>query len=134
MAASLAELRDALGSTLESYLPEFNVYRLPPDNVEPPAILVAGFQIDNGTFGDATLRVAADVELMVSRRHVDQVEALDELLSPSGERSVWELFTSDPTLGGAVGFCMVQTAGDYREMLVAEVGYYAATFRLSVML
>ena len=134
MSATLAEFRDALAGTLEDHLPGFNVYRLPPDNVEVPAAMVAGFQIDTGTFGDTTVRVAADVELMVSRRNVHQVELLDELLSPSGVRSLWVKFNEEPTLGDVVAFCTVQSAGDYRELIIGDVGYYAATVSLTVML
>ena len=134
MAATLGELREAIANRLEDELVGFNVYRLPPDNVAVPAVMLAGFQVDNGTFADGTVRVAADLEVMVSRRHVDQVELLDELLSPSGERSIWRLFDDDPTLGDVVAFCVVQSAGDYREMIIADVGHYAATVSLSVML
>lgn len=134
MTATLFEFREALAGRLEDELADFNVYRLPPETVDAPAAMVGGFQIDTGTFGDGTVRVAADVEVMVSRRHVDQVELLDELLSPTGERSIWRAFNDDPTLGGVVAFCNVQSAGDYREMTIAEVSYYAATVSLTVML
>lgn len=134
MAATLGELRAGLKSVLEDSLQGFNVYDYPPDDVTVPAVAVSGFQLDASTFADESIRVAVDVEVLVSRRHVDQVQALDELLSPSGDRSVWAIFNDRSTLDDRVAYCTVQSAGDYRELVIAEVGYYAATFRLSVML
>jgi hypothetical protein len=134
MAATLGELRAALASVLEDALPAWNVYRLPPDDVQPPSIVIGGFQIDTATFGDTSGRVGADLQLIVSRRHVDQVNALDDLLSPTSDQSLWALFNGDPTLGEKVGYCSVSGAGDYRELVVADVGYYAATITLSVLL
>ena len=134
MGATLGALRDAIASTLSETLQDWSIYRLPPDNVDVPAISVNGFQIDAGTFADGTVRVTTDLQVMVSRRPVDPVDLLDELLSPSGQRSLWQTFDDDPTLGGVVAFCMVMSAGEYREMTVADIGYYAASVQLSVML
>lgn len=134
MAASLADLRDGLVSTLENRLPGWNIYRLPPDTVDGPAVAVMGFQMDPGTFGDTAVRVAAELLVIVSHRHRDQLELLDVVLSPSGTDSLWALFDDDPTLGDTVAFCTVTSAGDYRQLMVADIGYYAATVNLSVML
>jgi hypothetical protein len=134
MAATLGEVRAALASVLEDALPAWNIYRLPPDDVQAPAIILGGFQVDVATFGDTTARVSADLQLVVSRRHVDQVHALDDLLSPTSDQSLFALFNDDPTLGERIGYCSVSGAGDYRELVVADVGYYAATITLSVML
>ncbi len=131
--ATLGDLREALLVKLTDAYPAFNIYRLPPDTVEAPAIMVGGFQIDTGTFADANLRTTADLTVVVSRRHVDQVDALDELLSPSGSLSLWALFDDDPTLNDAVAFCSVSGAGEYRELVIGDVGYYAATVNLSIM-
>jgi hypothetical protein len=78
--------------------------------------------------------VSADLQLVVSRRHVDQVHALDDLLSPTSDQSLFALFNDDPTLGDRIGYCSVSGAGDYRELVVADVGYYAAAVTISVML
>lgn len=134
MPATLTELRSGIVSTLQDQLPGWNIYELPPDNVDGPAVAVMGFQMDPGTFGDASVRVSAELLVIVSRRHRDQLELLDAAISPSGETSLWELFDADPTLDGTVAFCSVQSAGDYRELAIAEIGYYCATVSLSVML
>ena len=134
MAATLAELRAALASTLEDALSNVNVYAYPPDDVTVPAVVIGGFQLDPATFGDTTARVEADVQFVVSRRHVDQVQALDEWLSPTGTDSVWSIFDDDPTLGGDVGYCSVTQAGSYEQLVIADVGYYAATVSLSIVL
>jgi hypothetical protein len=55
-------------------------------------------------------------------------------LSPTSDQSLFALFNDDPTLGDRIGYCSVSGAGDYRELVVADVGYYAATITLSVML
>ncbi|NBW09906.1 MAG: hypothetical protein EBR82_17960 [Caulobacteraceae bacterium] len=131
--ATLGALRDAIVDTLEQALPGWNIYRLPPDNVTAPAIAVAGFTVDPGTF-DGIGQVAVDVLVMVSRRHVDQVDLLDDLLSPDGNPSLWATFDTDPSLGGAVGHCVIRGVGDYREFTVADVPYYAATVNLTAMI
>lgn len=132
--ATLGDLRDAIVATLTNSLDGWNVYRLPPENIDAPAVAVAGFQVDPGTFGDAVGQVSVDVLVMVSHRHVDQIDQLDEVLSPNGDPSIWRAFDDDPSLGGAVGFCSVRGVGDYRELAVGDVPYYAATVSLTAML
>jgi hypothetical protein len=131
--ATLSELRTALYDVLSDALPTWNVYRLPPDNVDPPGVMIGGFQLDSGTFDDANLRTTVELTVVVSRRHVDQVDALDDLLSPSGDESLWAIFNNDPTLGDVVPFCVVSGAGEYREVTIGDIGYYAASVNLSVM-
>ena len=132
--ATLGDLRDALVTTLTDALDGWNVYRLPPDNIDAPAVAVAGFQVDAGTFADTATQVAIDIVVMVSHRHVDQIDQLDELLSPSGNPSIWRALDDDPDLGGKVAYCVVRGIGDYRELAVADVPYYAATVSLTAMI
>jgi hypothetical protein len=134
MAATLGEVRAALASTLEDAMPGVNIYAFPVDEISAPAIMVAGFRIDPGTLGDITLRFEAELYLIASHRHIDQLQLLDEMASPAGSRSVWSAIDSDPSLGEVVGHATVETIEDYRQMVVAEVGYYAATARIRGML
>jgi hypothetical protein len=134
MAATLTELRAGIVSVLENELAGWNIYHLPPDNVDGPAVAVMGFQMDPGTFGDTAVRVNAELLVIASHRHRDQLEQLDQLLSPSGEGSLWLLFDGNPTLDNNVAFCTVSSAGDYRQLMIADIGYYCATVNLSVML
>jgi hypothetical protein len=132
--ATLSDLRDALVTTLADALPTWNLYRLPPESVDAPAVAVAGFQVDPGTFSDTVGQVSVDLIAMVSHRHVDQIDQLDELLSPNGDPSIWRALDDDPSLGDAVGHCVVRAVGDYRELAIADVPYYAATITLSAMI
>ena len=133
--ATLGELRTAIVDRLTDSLPgDWTVYRLPPDSIEAPAIMVMGFEVSPGSFGEGTHRVAVELLVAASRRHVDQVDALDEVLSPTGELSLWQVFDEDPSLGGVVGGAMVATVGEYRQLVVADVGYYGATVQVTVML
>lgn len=134
MAATLGELRTAVAAVLEDRYAGWNVYKLPPETIEPPAIMLGGFALDTGTFGDVSIRVNADLQMMVSRRNVYQLEALDELLSPSHDQSLWSVFNEDPTLGDVVGYCSMQSAGNYGEILIGDQPYYTASATLSVML
>lgn len=134
MAATLGELRTALVATLSDALPGWNVYRLPPDAIDAPAVMLTGFEVTPMTFAQRTDSVAVELTVAVSRRHVDKIDELDELLSPTGDRSLWTLFDADATLGGVVGYAIVQSVGDYRQVMVNDVGFYAASVQLSVML
>jgi hypothetical protein len=134
MAATLSELRTALASVLEDTYTDVTVVGYPVDNIDGSTIMVAGFSVDPGTFNDATARVEAELLVFVSHRHIDQMRKLDEIVSPTGDRSIWLAIDAAPTLGGVVGFATVQSAGEYRELAIAEVSYYAATVRVSVML
>lgn len=134
MAATLGELRDALTATLTDGLPGWNVYRLPPDSIDAPAIMLTGFDVTPMTFAQRTDQVSVELTVAVSRRNVDKIDDLDELLSPTGDASLWRLFDGDTTLSGVVGYAVVESVGDYRQILVNDVGFYSATVRLTVML
>lgn len=130
--AFLADVRDGLEVTL-SVLPGVNVYRLPTDRVEAPAVLVMGFRITPQTMGDPLRRVTTDLLVVVSRRHVDQVDLLDALVDPSVDDSVPAILADDPSLDGKVDSCIVTSIGDYTELVVGDVGYYAATVSVEVL-
>lgn len=132
--ATLGDLRDALVTTLTDALDGWNVYRLPPENIDAPAVMVMGFDIGEGTFSDTANSVTVELLVAVSHRHIDQIDQLDELLSPNGDPSIWRTLDDDPDLGGKVGYCVVRSVGEYRQLLVADVGYYGATVQLSAML
>lgn len=134
MAATLSELRTAVTQRLRNDLPGVQVYQYPVDNVDAPAIVVAGLGLDTGTFGDATSRFEVELVVLVSRRHVDQIDVLDAMLSLSGDLSIWQSVNADPSLDDTVAHCVVQSVGDYREIAVADVGYYSAIVRLTGML
>jgi hypothetical protein len=128
---TLGELRDALAGTLSDALPGVNVYRTPADDVQSPALIVAGFDLEPVAFGSVA-KVGVDLFAAVSRRHIDQMDQLDELVSPTGPGSAWAAISADPDLSGAVSYCQVVSVGEYRELTFGDAGYYAATIRLEV--
>lgn len=133
MAATLGELRSALASILEDAFPGWNVYRLPPESVQVPAFVVTGFAVTP----QAAARVdmaEAEVTVLVSHRHVDQLDLIDEVLSPGATGSVWLAVENDPTLGGAVSSTVVTDVGNYQATAIGDVMYYAAAFSVQVML
>lgn len=133
MAATLGELRSALASTLEDAFPGWNVYRLPPDTVDVPAFVLTGFAVTP----QAAPRIEmaeAEVTVLVSHRHVDQLDLIDEVLSPGATGSVWEVIEGDPSLGGVVGSTVVVDVGNYQASTIGDVMYYAASFTVQVML
>jgi hypothetical protein len=130
----LADIRDGLAEVLSDGLPSVNVYRLPTDRVEAPAVCVMGFRMDPQTMAAAPLqRVTTDLLVLVSRRHIDQVDLLDALVDPALSDSVPAALAADFTLGGRVDSCIVTGVGDYGEVPVGDVGYYAATITVEVM-
>lgn len=132
--ALFADVRDGLEATLNAGLSDgVNVYRLPTDRVEAPAVVVMGFRMDPETLGATLRRVRTDLLVVVSRRHVDQVELLDALLDPSVDGSVLDVLAADPSLGGKVDSAIVTSVGDYGEIIVGDVGYYSATVSLEVL-
>jgi hypothetical protein len=132
--ATVSDLRTGLVDTFEAALPGWNVYRFPPDTISAPAIALLGPAVDAGTFGDAANRVQFDMVVCVSHRHVDQMELLDEVLSPNGDPSLWRILDNDPDLGGNVAFCVVQSVGEYGQRVIGDVPYYGASVQLSAML
>jgi hypothetical protein len=130
----LSDIRDGLTDVLSNALPSVNVYRLPTDRVEPPAVCVMGFRMDPQTMAISPLqRVTTDLLVLVSRRHIDQVDLLDALVDPAVSDSVPAALAADHTLGGVVDSCVVTGVGDYGEVPVGDVGYYSATVTLEVM-
>lgn len=127
-AISNREIREALAQAI-SAVPGINVYRYPPDNVNVPCVMVSGFTVKPITF-DGNRETTADVIVMVSRRTVDQMAGLDQLLDPDDPSSVITAIEEANPLG--INF-FVESYGSYREILVADVGYYAADILVKVM-
>ena len=133
MAATLGELRDALASVLEDAYPAWNVYRLPPETIDAPAIVISGFAVTPQASARVDL-VEAELNVLVSHRHVDQVELIDSMLSPGADGSVWDVVEADPSLNGVVSSAAVIDAGNYQELTIGDVSYYTASFSVTVML
>lgn len=122
----LAELRDDVTDLLAA-LDGVNVYPHPVDNLAAPAAIIAGVQADPDS-GDSW-RCTVEVYVVVSRRHVDQLAQLDELLDPTGtaRTSVVAAILAD---GSAWD---VTNVGEYREFTIGDLPHYAATITAEVL-
>jgi hypothetical protein len=132
MTATLAEVRTAIADTLSARLPGVNAYRLPVDNPSAPCAIVAG-RVTNPDTMDGSVTDVWDVYVAVSHRNVDQVDDLDALTDQTGDGSAVAALRADPSLGGVVMAAVVTTVGDYRELTMGDVSYYAATVTVEVM-
>jgi hypothetical protein len=127
---TLADIRTALVDAIQAAMPTVQVYRLPPDTISVPAVILSGFTADPTDMSGGCMSTM-DVSVAVSRRHVDQIDVLDAAVDPGASDSVWAAIAADPSLGGICS-CVVSGMGDYRELVLNDVGYYAATLRLEV--
>lgn len=127
-AISNREIREALAQAVGS-VPGLNVYRYPPDNVNVPCVMISGINMKPITF-DGNRETTVDVIVMVSRRSVDQMASLDQLLDADDASSV--ITAIEEANAPGIDF-FVESFGSYRELVVADVGYYAADVVVRVM-
>ncbi len=122
------EIRDVIALAL-SRVPGVNIYRFPPEDIAAPAVFVAGFTIRPLTF-DGHRETSVDLTVMVSHRHVDQLTFLDAMLDSEGSSSI--VAAIDAAASPDVNL-RVNTIGNYRELTIADVGYYAADITVEVL-
>ena len=134
MTASIADVRDGLVEVLTNGLsPDVNVYRLPADNVDVPAVIVAGITGRPETFDAAGRTLTVDLYVVVSHRNLDEVDVLDRLVDESQADSVPAVIHADMTLGDRDASAKVTGFGEYREMEIGGIGFYAATVNVEVL-
>lgn len=117
-------IRDAIAE-----VPRLNVYAYPEDAITVPAAVVAGFEMTELTLGGGR-DLTAKVLVAVSRSHVSQLQALDELLDETGEGSVVAAINGDATEGVSL---MVTSVADYGPIEWGEVVYYGAVITVRVL-
>lgn len=109
--ATLAEIRAALADQIAAGVPGLRAHAGWPGGIVPPCAVVARretqFDVDFDGDDDHTLTVRVLVSLGDDRSAQD---ALDQYLSPDGERSLAAAVHADPTLGGLVAWCRVVSA------------------------
>ena len=127
-AISNGEIREALAQALNQ-VPALNGYKYPPDNVNVPCAMVSGFNVKPMTF-DGNRETMVEVIILVSRRSVDQMAGLDQLLDPDDASSAITAIEEAEAPG--IDF-FVESYGSYRELVIADVGYYAADVVVRVM-
>lgn len=131
--ASLSDLRDGLEAVLADGLgEEWSVKRLPPDEASPPAVIISGFSVRPDAQPGYT--VTADLFVIVSRRDVTQIDALDAAVDPNVDGSVPAIIAADPSLGGKVSSTAYLSTGEYREIDVAGTPMYGATVIVEALL
>lgn len=124
--ATNAAVRSAVYDALD--LPGLHRYGHPPDSVQVPAAIVAGLDINRTTF-DAARTVTVTVLVIVSHSDTSQVAVLDELLDPTGDRSVVAAI-EDVSDANGVSLAWTTVAG-YGEVVWGGVSYYGAAITVT---
>lgn len=81
-------IRDQLAVALDSL--DVNVYATPPETVVTPAVIVGSVKRSGRAELMGTQRVTVEVLVLVSRKHSDQWQLLDELCEPAGVQAALE--------------------------------------------
>lgn len=124
------EVRTALAGRLEDHFGSgVAVHPVPPDTITGTSLVIGSLDWEDSTFDDGrTLNVP--VWVVVSRRNTAFIEVLDSMTDNTD--GVAAAIDEDPTLGGVVDSVRVISAGDYRDLVVADTNHYAATVNLEV--
>ncbi len=134
MAATNADVLDGIETALSAGCPGVNVYRVPPQDVVAPAVMLTGFTFEPHLhFGDGARRFDVELTVAVSGRNVHAFNDLLALMDPANSRSVQAALEDDPTLGGRVSDLRMSTTGDLRELTVGESGFWAMTAQFEVI-
>lgn len=134
MTATNADVLDGIETALSAGCPGVNVYRVPPQDVVAPAVLLTGFTFEpHVIMGPGARRFTVELTVAVSGRATNAFNDLLDLMDPSNSRSVQAALEDDPTLGGRVSDLRMQTTGDLRELNVGETGYWAMTAQFEVI-
>jgi len=119
--ATLADIRAGLATRLGTIRGvKASAYMLA--NVTPPAVWVRPDTVDyhrssQGGMVEWTFAVQAVVGTAGDRA---AQETLDELIAPSGSRSVRAAIEADPTLGGVAQDTIVDRCAEYAEVALAD--------------
>jgi len=128
------QVLDAVTQMLNEQTNGLNVYRVPPTNVDAPAVMVTGLDYaPHLVYGDTARKIDIELTVAVSARNTDLFDDLMDLMDPTVQGSVVAAVENDATLDGAVGSCMVTQVGSIRELTVAETSLWAATINLEIM-
>lgn len=130
--ADLGDIRTGLASTIQDAT-GITCHRVPVDDIDPPSFIVAGFSITPRT-SDGGTTVLAEVYAAVARIDYSFIDRLDEMVAPTGDSSAWAAISADSSLGGLVLDATPVSVTEYRELVMGDVGYYAATLTVEVLL
>ena len=131
--ATNADVLDGIVDMLTAGCPGVNIYRVPPQVLTAPAVMVSGFSFDpHQILAGASRRFSVELTATVSGRHVDEFDRLLALVEPSDVRSVQAAIEDDPTLGDRVSSATVTSVGQLRELTVGETPFWAMTLEVEV--
>lgn len=129
--ASNAQVRDALAGALADFFGSgVVVHQVPPDTITGTSLVIGSIDWEDSVMGDGRT-VNVPVWVVVSRRNTSFIDVLDTMTDP--DSGVAAALYADPTLGGVVDSVRVISAGDYRDLVVADTNHYAATVNLEVL-
>ncbi len=134
MAATLAEIRTALKTTMGA-VSGLRCFDIAPDNPSFPAAIVipTGAEFDQA-MGRGLDEYTFNVSVM-AQGQTDRAgqAALDALVSGAGTSSIRAVLWTNPTLGGVVSTCRVESMGSYGESQTPDgARYYRATLNVTV--
>ena len=133
MAATNADVLDGIETAVSAGCPGVRFYRLPPQDVVPPAVLLTGFTFEpHIQFGATARKFNVELTAVVSARQVQFFDELLRLVEPSDTRSVQHAIEVDPTLGNRVGDLRMASTSDLREITIAESAYWAMSVTFEV--
>lgn len=130
--ATTREVREAVADALSSeFGSAWNVESRPPDSVSARSLIVGSIDWQDQTMDGGRVSTIP-VWVVVSRKNPAFIDDLDEVCDPGEMTSVSAAIDADPTLGGVVASCRVESAGNYRDLEIAGTDYYGATVVLEV--
>lgn len=133
MAATLTQAVDAVADKLDA-ITDLAVSAYQADSINPPHAIIypTGVQYHGAMqTGDVRYILVVDVLVSTTMDHA-AAEALHELVSPTGTRSIRATLANDLTLGAVVRTSHVADAAEFRPVNIGELTYYAASFNLTV--
>lgn len=110
--ADIKVVADAIAARLMTIQALKKAYTEPPGSIDatPAAVVYLGGIDYDSTMSRGTDDLTFVIDLFFST-HAQGLEHLYGFLSGSGDNSIVKVFADEPTLGGAVNYIMVSTAG-----------------------
>lgn len=133
--ANFSAIRDQLKVRLAT-IPGMRAHDTIPDQINPPAAVVSGFEAINY---DVTMARAADQWLIPIRVYAGRVsdrasqDALDKFLAAEGAESVKAAVEGDVSLGGVAQTTRIQEARNYGSYTLGDIGYLGAEWLVEVI-
>jgi len=128
VSATNSEIRTVIAAALDA-VSGLHVYAYPVDAIQTPAAVVTDLEHTFTTF-ERGRESGAEVTVVVSKSHVDQMVVLDRLLDTDRAGSVVDALEGITDANGVS--VSVITVGGFNEIIVGDVAYYAATVVMKV--